>query len=469
MKHLTKFNAFLSDTVNLNQTRIDTLKSRTATIKSFIQDSNFGPDILEFSTQGSWAHKTIIKPVKDTNEFDADMVVYVGEVDGYEPKDYVQKLYKIFHNNGTYKPLVSRKSRCVTINYTGDFHLDIVPITVREHFFSDDSYRVCNRNTNEFELTDGDGFKDWWKDKDKIVSNHRLIKGARLIKYLRDTKTTFSCKSILLTTLIGSMIDEEEIPIFESTLRDGFEDVPTTFKTVFGRLDDYLQERPIMPDIKNPVLEEESFTRNWTEDQYQNFRNTIHMYRGWIDDAYDETDRTESIRKWRKLFGEGFAPDVILEVSKANMMATNDDFEFGKPNLLLKEMKAEAEAGVVDTNKLLELIHLGIQGKVNWEEVKSLAQSSYGLANNNADKDVAKINFYQIYRHRGFTLSQKVVEDIEATMSKNSGSSAFKMCGNILLGTVTKEMIQNCIASGLYHDVISWPIMKLAPAELLSP
>lgn len=466
MKYATKFNAFLNNTVNLNQTRIDTLTSHTATIKTFIKDSSYEPDILEFSTQGSWAHKTIIKPVKASNEFDADMVIYVDEVAGWEPKDYIEELYKTFRDNGTYKPLVGRKSRCVTINYSGDFHLDIVPITVREHFLSEDSYRVCNRNTNEFELTDGDGFKQWWKDKDKIVSNNRLIKAARLIKYLRDTKTTFSCKSILLTTLIGNMVDEGEISLFESTLDEGFEDVPTTLKTVIGRLDDYLQERQSMPDIKNPVLEEESFTRNWTEDHYQNFRNTIHKYREWIDDAFDELDRNESIRKWRKLFGEGFAPDVIL---KANAMATSDDFEFGKPNLLLKEMKFDADNGEVDTNKLLELIHLGIQKQVDWEEIKSIAQSSYDLAHNDADKDVAKINFYQIYRHRGFTLSQKVVEDIKSTMSKNSGSSAFIMCGNILLGTVTKEMIQDCIASGSYHDVLSWPIMKLAPAEFLTP
>ena len=212
------------------------------------------------------------------------------------------------------------------------------------------------------------------------------------------------------------MVDEGEISLFESTLDEGFEDVPTTLKTVFGRLDDYLQERQSMPDINNPVLEEESFTRNWTEDQYHNFRNTINKYREWIDDAFDELDRTESIRKWRKLFGEDFAPDVVL---KANAMAVNDDFQFANPNLLLKEMKIGIENGEVDTNKLLELIHLGIQKQADWEEIQSMAQSSYDLAENDADKDVAKINFYQIYRHRGITLSPKVIADIEATMSKN--------------------------------------------------
>lgn len=322
MKLITKFSEFLNDSVNLNQTRIDTLESRTATIKSFLKASAYEPDLLEFSTQGSWAHKTIIKPVKQANEFDADMVVYVDEVEGWDAKDYIEELYSVFRDNGTYKPMISRKSRCVTLDYSGDFHLDVVPITVRRHILSKDTYRVCNRNTNDFELTDGDGFKDWWKGKDRIVSNNRLIKAARLLKFLRDTKTTFSCKSILLTTLIGNMIDEDEVSFLGTTIGKGFEDVPTTLKTIIGRLDDYLQSNPDMPDILNPALDVESFTRNWNQDQYTNFRKQINRYREWVDDAYGEANRKESIRKWRRLFGEGFAQDVAIEEAKTSVMAT---------------------------------------------------------------------------------------------------------------------------------------------------
>ena len=465
MKHITKFSEFLNDTVNLNQTRIDVLKSRTETIQKFMKASSYEPDILEFSAQGSWAHKTIIKPVKTTNEFDADIVVYVDEVDGWEAKDYIEKLYKIFRDNSTYRPLVSRKSRCVTIDYAGDFHLDIVPVTVREHIFSGPSYRVCNRDSNDYELTDGDGFKNWWKGKDKVVSNHRLIKVTRLIKYLRDTKTTFSCKSILLTTLIGNMINEGEVLIFQSTLGDGFQDVPTTLKTVLGRLDEYLQKEQHIPDIKNPILNEESFTRNWTDDQYINFRNTIHKYRKWIDDAYDEPNPTESVRKWRKLFGDDFAKDVILEVAKTKAIATNHNLKCADPHLFLEEMKVEADGGAVDTNKLLQLIHLGIGNQIDWEAIIVIAQASFDSANNDTDRDVAKINLYQVYGHRGIALSQPIIEDIKATIFKNSESSAFKLCGNLLLGTATKEMVDACIASGLYDDVLSWPIMKLMSSK----
>jgi len=466
MKHKTKFRVFLNDTVNLNQTRIDTLKSRTATIKAFLKDSSYDPDILRFSTQGSWAHKTIIKPVKMTNEFDADMVVYVDEVEGWDAKDYINELYDTFRDNGVYKPIVGRKSRCVTLDYSGDFHLDIVPITVRKHMFSEDTYRVCNRNTNLFELTDGDGFKDWWKNKDKTLSTHRLIKVGRLIKYLRDTKTTFSCKSILLTTLIGNMIYEEEDIFSLSASDEGFEDVPTTLKTVMGRLDEYLQREHSMPDIRNPVLSDESFTRNWTEDQYQNFRKEINKYRGWVDDAYDEPNRHESIRKWRKLFGDGFAQDVLLEASKTNAMATSNDFEFSEPQLLLKEVKAQANDGIVETRKLLDLIHFGISGKLKWEPIKEMALKNYHLSVGGGLEGVAKINYYQVARHRGISLASDAIADVHTIMSENSYDSGYILCGNLLLGSATKKMLQDCMDSSYGDDTLTWPIMKLATFEV---
>ena len=37
---------------------------------------------------------------------------------------YIEELHSIFRNDGTYRDKVPRKSKCVTIDYTGDFHLD---------------------------------------------------------------------------------------------------------------------------------------------------------------------------------------------------------------------------------------------------------------------------------------------------------------------------------------------------------
>jgi hypothetical protein len=37
------------------------------------------------------------------------------------------------------------------------------------------------------------------------------------------------------------------------------------------------------------------------------------LYRTWIDDAYVEADRDESVGKWRRVFGDDFAQSVVLE------------------------------------------------------------------------------------------------------------------------------------------------------------
>jgi hypothetical protein len=65
-------------------------------------------------------------------------------------------------------------------------------------------------------------------------------------------------------------------------------------------------------------LASENFADAWaTEEQYTNFRGKIHTYREWIDDAYNEQDRGESIAKWRRVFGEDFASGVSIEDGKS--------------------------------------------------------------------------------------------------------------------------------------------------------
>ena len=56
----------------------------------------------------------------------ADMVIYVAAHNDGCLGDYayIEELYSIFRNDGTYRDKVPRKSKCVTIDYAGDFHLD---------------------------------------------------------------------------------------------------------------------------------------------------------------------------------------------------------------------------------------------------------------------------------------------------------------------------------------------------------
>jgi DNA replication initiation complex subunit (GINS family) len=82
-------------------------------------------------------------------------------------------------------------------------------------------------------------------------------------------------------------------------------------------LDDELQRNVTRPSVKNPFLPTQDFADAWTEVQYNNFRDKIHMYREWIDDAFSEEDRIESIAKWRRVFGDDFAKGVAIDEGKS--------------------------------------------------------------------------------------------------------------------------------------------------------
>ena len=309
MKLIDHFTKFLSDEVNLNQSRINRLQEHVEAISGFVQNSDYEAKVLDFSPQGSWAHKTIIKPPKN-KEFDADLIVFIEPNDDLEPKDYINKLYNIFYHSDRYKEKVGRGTRCVTLNYSGDFHLDIVPCLKSALLFGNDyEYAVCNRKDNVLEATNPEAYTNWFLERNRWTGNNMLIKTVRLLKYLRDIKTTFSAKSILLTTLVASRVCS-----VDEYLRDSdFCDLPTSLKALIGRLDYFLQENPTMPTVQNPVMASEDFNRHWDQKRYENFRDKIHGYREWINDAYEEEDRDESIRKWRRILGDTFAQSVVLD------------------------------------------------------------------------------------------------------------------------------------------------------------
>lgn len=304
MKHIKAFNHLLNDVVNLNQTRLSKLETAVPTVTKVIKDSEqFGSIYKKSSPQGSYGHRTIIKPVSG-REFDADVVIFVNKHDEWEPKEYISNIYQVFKNHPTYKDKVHYNTRCISIDYADDMHIDLVPCIVEQSLGGlgyEYTYSICNRSTNEYESTDPEAYKAWIADKNKTTSKNNLIKSIRLFKYLRDIKCTFSCKSILLTTLLGQQVMDSY-----DLVSDDFKDLPTAFKTLINRLDYDLQKHSHMPSIENPVQSGEYFTRHWDETKFQNFKVFVSKYAGWVNEAYEETEKERSIEKWRKVFGSQF-------------------------------------------------------------------------------------------------------------------------------------------------------------------
>lgn len=298
MKLIKHFDAFLVNKVNLSDGRIAQLDSRVTAVGNYLSSGEdvIAENYLELIPQGSYAHRTIINPVQTNDEFDADVLLSMDEVDGWEAKDYVQELYTVFRASSTYRDMVSRHDRCVKVDYANEFHIDVVPYLERhnEHF-------ITNRVTDTYELTNPEGFNEWLDEQNKITGG-RLIKIIRLLKFVRDYKNTFTVRSVILNILVGERIND----VLVMNDADYYKDVPTALKNILKDLNDYLQANPTLPLISDPSCPTESFNHRIDQNQYSNFRDKISFYCGKVVAAYDETDLELSKTKWREVFGPLF-------------------------------------------------------------------------------------------------------------------------------------------------------------------
>ena len=291
-KNDKEFRDFLRDEVNLNQARLDRLQTAVGAVNTYLKDHL--PGYQKMEPQGSYALGTLIKPVDDNDEYDADIQIVMNPNPSWRPKDYPGAVYDTLRENETYADKLRLKTRCVTVDYAGDFHLDVVP---RVTF--DGKHHVCNSTTDRFEETDGTGYRDWFNEKNRITGGN-LKRVVRLLKYLRDHKNNYTAKSILLTTLAGNTIRSSD----EGT--EAVSSVADTLATVMTRMDDYLQQHPYVPEIKNPVLPSENFNRHWDQGKYANFRNKVHSHALTARRAKAEPSPENAIRIWQELFGESF-------------------------------------------------------------------------------------------------------------------------------------------------------------------
>ena len=312
MKLIGYFKAFLDNTVDLNQTRLDLLDSRVGSIVNVLEnDSELGDHVREHIRQGSWAHRTIIKPLNN-HEFDADILLRLDEAQEWDEQQYLDEVWDALRRSPTYRHMVKKKNRCVRVVYAGDCHVDVVPHV----HLADDRQVIVNYEEATFEETNPEGFTAWMKERDTLA-HRNLRKVLRLLKYLRDYKQTFSVPSVILTLLVAERVtawDADEL----------YKDVPTALKNLLADLDTWLQMYPTMPPLEDPSCPGTTFNHRWDQAQYKNFRTKIASYSGWVTEAYDETDKQKSVTAWQRVFGDAFKAPAALSAVALSSARTDE-------------------------------------------------------------------------------------------------------------------------------------------------
>ncbi len=314
MRLTPEFDRFLQ-IVNLSPGRLQTLRDRVETIEGVLRDAQEPElEVLEARPQGSLAQRTIINPVDERRGFDADLLVECEDRFA-TVADMLGAVERVLSSSARHANLVEPKTRCVTLQYAGEYHLDVVPCVRR-----DGELKVGNVDTGDWETTDPDGYSQWLLERDAHTQS-LLVPTIRLCKYLRDYKGRPKIKSVILTTILA-----ERAAFMHSA---AFTDLPTALVLLLEETAAWSAQFADAPYLTEPTTSAEL---RLDDTDWPAFVNQMESLAMRAREAYGHADEDRSLALWRGLFGKRF-PAPQARVAKSGLAPGEQDLyrNFGIP------------------------------------------------------------------------------------------------------------------------------------------
>jgi len=286
----------MAEELQLGDARYDRMKSHYLAVKNWIEKDEkfFGPFAYEVYPHGSVRILTTVKPIAK-DEFDLDIALHLKtEHSSHTPEKIYRELKRRLMEHDTYKGMLEPKNRCLRLNYSGDFHMDILP-GIQEYNWDENRLCVPDKELGTWVSSNPRGYADWFIDRansvqvsllekafsaenlpvDNFKYKKPLQRAVQLIKRYRDVyfqnDDTYKTSSIILTTIAGVYYNGQA-SIFDTV--DGIVD---QIYTNIGHL-------PHRIKILNPVNSDEDFTDKWDSEPeyYESFKAFAkHLFAEW--------------------------------------------------------------------------------------------------------------------------------------------------------------------------------------------
>lgn len=226
--------------------------------------------------QGSMALQTTVRP-KDHVEYDLDLVMrldnWTGTIADYHAT-LKSELQKYAAQATTQDVKVSSKSRCVRLEYTKSFHLDVVPSREKAHP-STTAIEVPDKTITRWLFNNPLKYQQWFEEKCKVrrmvmaearqqaplppnssarekaplKSAVQLLKRRRDRWYASENQHDEAPPSIVVTT-------------FAAEHYDGVDNVADTLDSISNQLANVCSSW--RPKLFNPAVEGEDFLQDWS-------------------------------------------------------------------------------------------------------------------------------------------------------------------------------------------------------------
>ena len=324
--------ARIAHELQLDRTRFERMQSAYNAVSELLKNDHdfFDGLVIELYAQGSVRIETTVKPI-NSEDFDLDAVLHIFDpYYNYSPEEIYNALVRALGRDSYYKKIMQKKSRCVRLNYKGDFHLDILPACM-PNTFEKELIKIPEKALDEWSSGNPKGFSKWFIDIAQSVGETLLQKSelilleaqieteplpvglyektplqraVQLMKRYRDIyfeDREYKVSSIVITTLAARLYQGEN-SIFE-----------TIDHLVARTKNEYLDSinRGHRFKVLNPVDNQEDFTDSWRDSHYRAFY-------AFLSDFHNKwRNLTQSFEfsknDYIELFGEGIYKKSLNE------------------------------------------------------------------------------------------------------------------------------------------------------------
>lgn len=319
----------IAQKLDLNETRYKNVIKKYEAVTTWLSaaDSDlvvYSPDIYP---QGSLALGTAVKPLSG-DEYDFDFVCELKDFTG-KPAEIKKLVGDRLKESAIYRPpLLEEKNRCWRLNYSGDFHMDILPARPTKPISwgsnaGDDAIEAPDKELQAWSVSNPRGYATWFKGRmaravsylekmsvEPVPENSRkttLQQAIQLLKRNRDIEFEKDGDnkpiSIIITTLAGHSYDNQ-LDLFE------------TLSHLAKQMPFFIQEKDGGFWVANPVNQEENFAEKWNVGRYKKFSKWLVDFSLKLLDLSECKNISDTEDILNTMFGETITQTVLKEMSE---------------------------------------------------------------------------------------------------------------------------------------------------------
>ena len=309
----------IAESLQLDDTRRGKMETAYKAVSEWIEnDTGFFHGVeFEIYPHGSVLAGTTVKPTED-EEFDLDFVIHIRtNWEIYDLEEVYRELRRRLEEHEAYRKMLIPKNRVLRLNYTGDFHIDIMP-GCQEFTYDPDRILVRDKKLEGNVSSNPRGFGAWFGDKADMVKEFLLEKAyamqnlpedepyhlkkplkraVQLIKRYRNiyfaSDPDNATASIILTTMAGQFYGGEGT-IYE------------TVNNIVSRMHKAAAQGVAGFKVYNPVNPDEEFTDKWEQEPilFERFLDFVKDFKQVWETIKREANISDSETELKTMFGD---------------------------------------------------------------------------------------------------------------------------------------------------------------------